>query len=157
MLNLDPRTQIIEEMLGLYAQKVPEQRVKGYLRHLKDIGTDALRAACAGCIEHGSQRGAPTVAEIRRRAAEIGTRRRDSEPEEELQAAYRECKRVVSKTRYGKLLCCREEGHWGDCEAWFDRDGPQPEDAETIAGLAAAEGKTGSLQEPEGLLEDIPF
>ncbi len=155
MPNLDERFRIIYDMMGLFMQNVNEDRVKGYLRHLKPVPTDRLRAACAGCVEHGSQRGAPTVAEILRRAGDLGTRRL-MEAVEPSGPGYVECKKVVHKTRYGPLLCCREEGHMSECEVWFYRNGPQAGDIDTIAKLKAAEGKVVPLRQPDALLEEMP-
>jgi hypothetical protein len=155
MPNLDERFRTVEEMLQLYSQSVPEQRVKGFLRHLQKIPTEKLKLACAGCVEHGSQRGAPTVAEIIRRAMEVGTRRSSFDETDDEGPRYRECKRVVHATRFGKLLCCCEEGHMGECRVWFDHNGLQAEDAEVIRRLMESEGKVIPLHRPEELLEDI--
>ena len=149
MPDLDPRFRIIDEMMGLYMQNVSEKRVHGYLRHLKDIETDVLRGACAGCVEHGSQRGAPTVAEIRRRVGELGARRRQEEGPADVIPLHPECKRTVHETRYGRLLCCREEGHIGSCEAWFHAGGPRPEDAEAIWKLTSRRGNVVRLEDYE--------
>ena len=157
MSSLDERFRIIDEMMGLYMQNVSESRVKGYLRHLpaNEIPTDILRAAVAGCIEHGSQRGAPTVAEVRRRAGELGTRRLHTEVSADVIPLHPECKRVVHETPHGPLLCCREGGHvGGSCEPWFNYGGPQPGDAAVIRGLIGAGGAVVPIRPLEGEYEE---
>jgi hypothetical protein len=155
MPNLDERFRIIDEMFAVYMNNVPERRVKLYLRRLppEKIDTDRLRTAVAGCIDNGNQRGVPTVAEILRRAVEVGVRRSAFAEPEEVQPTIRECKKLVHQTRFGKLLCCREEGHALECEVRF---GPQrwDGDAAVIRRLCAAEGEK---VKTENLFEDIPF
>ncbi len=155
MPNLDERFKIIDEMFAVYMNNVPERRVRLYLKRLppEKIDTDRLRTAVAGCVDNGTQRGVPTIAEILRRAVEVGSRRSSFADPEEAQLPYPECKKLVHQTRHGKLLCCREEGHGGDCEVRF---GPQrwDGDAEVIRRLCAVEGKEVST---DNLFEDIPF
>ena len=153
----NPRMQIIEEMMQERVQSVSAERVAVYYKRLEDIPEDMLRAACVGLTENSQQRGVPTVAEIRRRAGELASRRTTFVESEEAPSPRRECKKLVHQTRFGKLLCCREEGHSGDCEAWFSHDGPQPGDADTVRRLVEAKGKVVSLRQPDELLEDIPF
>ena len=74
MGSLDERSVIVTEMMQTFVQQVSPERVVAYLKHLDGIGTDTLRAACAGAVEAGQQRGIPTVADIRRRAGEIQRR-----------------------------------------------------------------------------------
>ena len=143
----NPRMQIIEEMMQERVQSVSAERVAVYYKRLEDIPEDILRAACIGATENMQRGGVPTVAEIRARAGKLGRRTIGVlEPEGNVIPLHPECKRTVHETRYGPLLCCREEGHIGSCEAWFHAGGPQPEDAEAIWKLTGRRGNVVSLE-----------
>jgi hypothetical protein len=150
----NPRLEIIHEMMQTFVQAVSAERAAAYYKRLEDVSEDVLRAACVGCVEQGQQRGMPTVAEIRRRANEISSSRSALSELEDPTPRHRECRKAIHHTRFGSLLCCREEGHIGDCEAWFSREGVQPADAEGIAQLVRLGDGAGPLADE---LEEIPF
>jgi hypothetical protein len=153
-MTLDPRAQIIDEMLSLFLQNPSEKQIKGYLTHLKDVPTDQLKAAVAGCIEHGSH-GKPHVADIRRRASELVTRRSSFNDTADVIPIHAECKKITHETKHGTLLCCREAGHAGDCEAWFKHGGPRPGDAEIIIKLGVPEGRVVPIRPAEELVDSV--
>jgi hypothetical protein len=158
-MPLDERAVIVEDMLSIYLHTVPEKMLKGYLRHLpaKEIPTDLLRRAVTRCIEHGQQSRKPSIFDIHRAAAELRGQQRQQE--EDPTPLRPECKKVVHRTPHGKLLCCREEGHHGDCEVWFDHGGPHPDDAETITRLLQPRDRKRKARGFVGLFEEeeIPF
>ena len=158
-MSFDPRTEIIDEMLAMYLTKVPERMLKGYLRHLRDIETDTLRAAVAGCIEQGQSGRRPTPFDIRERAKDLKQRRSNFDHEEASKPSYRECRKAIYSTVFGRLLCCREEGHDGQCEAWFRASGSRSEDQEIIQALLGGRRHTRESREFKELIDSdqIPF